>query len=38
MKTATLVLDIIHIVVSAAMLVLMPTLWAHTPVEAEALS
>ena len=28
MKTVTLVLDIIHIVLSSAMLVLMPTVWA----------
>ena len=27
MKTVTLVLDIIHIVSSAAMLILMPTAW-----------
>lgn len=38
MKTATLVLDIIHIVLSAAMLVLMPSLWADAPAEMEGLS
>ena len=27
MKTATLILDIAHVIVSAAMLVLMPTAW-----------
>lgn len=33
MKTVTLVLDIIHIVLSAAMLILMPTAWADPSVQ-----
>ena len=33
MKTVTLVLDIVHIVLSAAMLVLMPTVWADASFE-----
>jgi len=37
MKTVTLILDIIHILLSAAMLVLMPTRWCDPHPEAEVL-
>ena len=35
MKTVTLILDIAHILMSAAMLVLMPTAWCDAPLEME---
>ena len=33
MKTLTLVLDLVHILLSAAMLLLIPTAWAEAPPE-----
>lgn len=33
MKTVTLILEIVHILLSAAMLVLMPAAWADAPYE-----
>lgn len=36
MKTVTLILNIVHILLSAAMLVLMPTVWCDAPVGMEA--
>ena len=33
MKTLTLVLDLVHILLSAAMLLLIPTAWAEAPAE-----
>ena len=33
MKTVTLILDIVHILLSAAMLVLMPAAWIEIPAE-----